>query len=503
MFLEQRDRRIVPRWRDFKTTLALGELDDRRPPMPVSVVDQDALTRLASEWQKHRTIWHAADLLSSSFVLGVSDKFRDAAVFVLENRKSAPSTLASLAEMVLQGSRASEPGEVESVKEDRISQSIHGLRKRVRDEPRNALLWAELSRLYTLRGQREQALRSMSIAAGLGPDSRFIVRSAARLFLREHDARKGLRIIRGASGAKSDPWLLSAEIAIASASGVPSALAKIGRSRNEDNGLSLFARTELSSALATLELENGKNRHARQLFRQSLAAPNENSVAQVEWANRKIGGLEVEPESVLSVPRSFEAAAQLNLVNGQWTDAVSNGANWLKDQPFSKQPAIFTSYVSSLIEEYGWSIELLHQSLRVNPHDESLLNNLAFALASANRIPEALAVLDQTDYRTVTGLSAITLAATHGLVLFRMGNTDGGRELYRLAIERARELGIENYRTMARLYLAREELLANTTQAASVAKEAVATASKSTEKDVLLIAEQVSTLLAKATAASV
>jgi tetratricopeptide (TPR) repeat protein len=242
---------------------------------------------------------------------------------------------------------------------------------------------------------------------------------------------------------------------------------------------------------------NEKNRQARQLFRRSLAAPNENSVAQVEWANRQIGGLDIQDSRVFDVPRCFEVNAQVSSEKGEWALAIKHGINWLRDQPFSKRPAVFTSYVSSLVEEYARSIEILRASLRVNPNDPLLINNLAFALAGENRITEAQEVLRGTDYTNTTGTSAITLAATHGLVLFRTGFVDRGRELYRVAIERAGKFGVQRYRLLAELYLAREELLAKTPVSRATAERALAGASRSTEKDVSVVAVQIRKLLEK------
>jgi tetratricopeptide (TPR) repeat protein len=339
----------------------------------------------------------------------------------------------------------------------------------------------------------------MRVAASLGPDNRFVVRSAARLFLHEHDAGKALRTIRRAAGIKRDPWLLAAEIAVSSAAKSPALMARAGQARNDDENLSPFERTELASALATLEMENGKTRQARQLFRRALVSPTENSVAQVEWANRQIGGLEVVGTDLLRVPRSFEVNAYLGLVNGHWESAIAQGLNWLRDQAFSKRPAIFTSYVSSLVENYARSIEILEASLKVNPRDPMLINNLAFALASDGRINEAVEVLRNADDTKVPGTSAaITLTATHGLVFFRSGFPDRGRELYQLAIEKATKLGDQKYSLLADLYLAREELLAGTPVSRTAAKRALFGASKSIEKDVVVVATQVQRLLERA-----
>jgi tetratricopeptide (TPR) repeat protein len=118
-----------------------------------------------------------------------------------------------------------------------------------------------------------------------------------------------------------------------------------------------------------------------------------------------------------------------------------DGVEWLRDQPFSKRPAVFTSYVASLIEDYEKSISILKKSLNANPDDPTLINNLAFALGSANRLDEAENALRQIDIAEMKGLPAITLAATAGLLLFRSGSPDRGRDLYNLAISRASEQG--------------------------------------------------------------
>lgn len=433
-------------------------------------------------------IWHAADLLSSAFVVGDSGGIDVAGKFILANRGRAPSALVSFADRASQRPPAAQ--KFSSLDQDDLARSIHNIRKRLRQEPHNAIQWVELSRLYTLLGDSRRALRSMTAAASIAPDNRFVVRSAARLFLHEHDSNTALKIIRRASGAKRDPWLLAAEIAVSSASHSTSLFAKIGLHRNADENVSLFARTELSSALATLDMESGKTRKARQLFRQSLESPNENSVAQVEWANRQIGGLEIDKE-LLEVPKSFEASANLSLVAGEWYKAIEDGTKWLRDQPFSKSPAIFTSYVASLVEDYEQSIGILRKSLNLNPDDPALINNLAFALASANKIDEAESVLKRTDLTHVSDASAITLAATSGLLLFRTGFPDRGRELYQLAITRADAQGVLKYRVMADLYLAREELIAGTPLAAAAASRVLAGASKVKDMEVALIASQV------------
>jgi len=185
----------------------------------------------------------------------------------------------------------------------------------------------------------------------------------------------------------------------------------------------------------------------------------------------------------------------VSLASGQFKQALEQGSKWLTDQFFSRQPAIFASYVSSLMEDYDGSISMLRQSLKVNPKDPVLVNNLAFALASNNQVDDAIGELKSIDYASVSGTVAITSAATYGLWLFRTGQHDQGRKYYRLAIQKAEADSDPRYRLNAALYLAREELLARTDVAHETAKKALDAASKSDLPEVALVARQVRKLV--------
>src|SRR5437868_434116 len=152
----------------------------------------------------------------------------------------------------------------------------------------------------------------MDVAVGLAPTNRFVLRSASRLYI--HVGRKGKahHILERAESTKYDPWLLSAEIAAASAAERTSKLVRSGERMIEDESIPIFQKNELGSAIATLELAHGKIKRARNLFRDALTAPTENTVAQADWALRKkyMDALDVDLDRVrFATPRSFEASA--------------------------------------------------------------------------------------------------------------------------------------------------------------------------------------------------
>jgi tetratricopeptide (TPR) repeat protein len=227
-----------------------------------------------------------------------------------------------------------------------------------------------------------------------------------------------------------------------------------------------FEVTELASALGTLELNNSKSRDARKLFKKALIKPTENSVAQIEWASRRIAGLDFVEASQIQVPRNYEARAWENYTNGDWGTGLKESWNWFYDQPFSARPGHLGSYIASaILRDYSESERIIKQSLRTNPNDALLLNNLAFSYASAGRIQDAQQVMtlieDVEPDSSSDGSLEVTIKATQGLLAFRMGDHNRGRTLYAAAIEESKKF-VRSFQALAALHYAREEIIANT-----------------------------------------
>jgi tetratricopeptide (TPR) repeat protein len=263
----------------------------------------------------------------------------------------------------------------------------------------------------------------------------------------------------------------------------PSAFAKLGFTTAGDDKYSQFARSELNSALGTVEMSNGNIKKARKLFGASLTEPNENALAQAEFAKPHVG-IDVDL-TTFNVARRYEANA-LNAYNNQiWEYAVAFGRHWADDQPFSTRPAVFVSFVSSsLLEEYETSIAVLKKALQVNPGSPQLINNLAFALASTDRVDEAEREMKRINWNGLPDLYRVTLTATQGLTLMRRGQLQAGTEYYRAAMALAQKIGMRSYESMAAALLAREQCLANDASADTTLKLAFEKAGKNPAPDV-------------------
>jgi tetratricopeptide (TPR) repeat protein len=482
---EQR-RNIIPRWRDFKTTLRLGELRSTER-LSDDEIDESVEEQLLA-WEANKSLSFATDLVGAGLILGQSERIQEAIDFILSPQSESTDLQRRIAK---RASNASWPcsdanPEITTTSSheliDKSEELVRRFRRELREAPRDPVKQVELSRQYAILGSREKAIRAMDVALALAPNNRFVLRSAARLFVHVLEFERAHHILKRARSLRRDPWLLAAEIGVSSLMEKSSAHTKVGMVALEDDNFSYFETSELASALATLEMTNANYKLARKLFAKALTTPTENSVAQAEWASREVGHLSVRVED-LNVPRKYEALTLSHFNEGRFDEAVGAGKNWILDQPFAVTPVLFTGLVANIIEDFDLSEKIYSFGLAANPTNACLRNNLAFALASKNDPKAAELELDRIDRAALNVQSRIAIMATEGLIEFRKGNDLQGRALYRRAIQIAEDNKEQAYAMRALVYLAREELLSGTEVAVPTLENAEVEFRKFTSKE--------------------
>jgi tetratricopeptide (TPR) repeat protein len=256
-----------------------------------------------------------------------------------------------------------------------------------------------------------------------------------------------------------DPWLTSAEISISTIKGRTSKLIKRGIELINSKNVSPFNFTELASSIGTVELLYGGAKKSREFFNKSLISPNDNSLAQIEWASTKDKALDIDP-SLFGVKMNFEALALDNFQNRDYNTALDNAAKWFIDMPFSKRPIMFGSNLAStILKDQQKAISFLNAGLISHPNDPQLINNLAYSLALDNKPKDAFLQLDKIrNEESYDDITRICLTATRGLSYFRSGFIDTGRKLYLEAIEQTKQIKNRELNWIAILNYAREEI---------------------------------------------
>ena len=451
-------RQVVPRWRSFRDTLQLGELAPVPSVLRHRDVESDFLVSKLGAWNRHRTPAHAADLVGAALVLGRESEVRPAAKFLLRPESEATPWAEELAQRALGGptpSSATTPKS--SLPSKAVRAAVRTFRELLNLEPRDPITWVDLARAYSTLGHRKQSERSMKVALQLAPDNRFVLRSASRLWIHLDDPERAHALIARSAATRGDPWLLAAEIATAAAAGTTPRQIKWARRVLGESRFVALHLSELASALATLELAAGSSRKARKLFQKSLHDPTDNSLAQVVWASRHHSGV-VPTREQLCLPRAFEARSADYYVRRDWQDCVEGSRLWLADQPFSSRPAIQGSYVTAVVlEDYAECEAFARRGLLPNPQRFGLLNNLAFAQINQGNLDSAEETLNRANRSAASEAEKAVLRATQGLLAFRRGRAELGRERYLDAISIARSLKQGRLLALASVFYALEE----------------------------------------------
>lgn len=474
-FFEHKDRRMIPNWRSFERSIKLGELNSLLIKSTIQT-EEVSIDDYIFDWERYKTIAFAADLISAAVANNLTENsiVKEAAKYIVANKHQATESQVSLSKKVLNHQEEIDfsadfahltLNELhEHINSNVVRDRINRTKKLISFYPFNPIYHVELSRLYSIIGSEFKAVKAMKTALHLAPNNRFVLRSATRLFAHyQNDSNDYLNyihtVLRNSPLTPLDPWLTSAEISIATVKNQTSKFIKKGVELINSKNIAPLNFTELASSVATVELLHGSLKKSKEFFNKALIHPNDNSLAQIEWASQKDVKLNINP-SDFQVKLNFEALALDNFYNNQHVDALNNATRWFADMPFSKRPVVFGSTLAStILKDQPKAISFLEAGLLSHPHDPQLINNLAYSLSLDNKPDEALKQLEKIKPGlALENETEICLLATKGLALFRRGFVDSGRQLYLEAIEKTRGMKNPNLNWIAILNYAREEI---------------------------------------------
>lgn len=477
--LNDTPRKIIPRWRDSKIAATTGELEPLAHQLNPRIPLHDELGPRKHDWRANRSIAYATDLISAGLVTG--DKHDcdvgEAVDFILGQDLATESSARRLAEFVAEGGHDNAFETAGSSNnggfEKSSRQQIQLLRRRIRNNPRNAIAWVDMARHYAVLGAEKQAFRSIANGLALAPHNRFVLRSTARFFVHNNDPEKAYDVLRRNPVTLMDPWLRAAEIAVGSMVGKTPA--RLGRTKkNLRHGASDPGHiSELASAVATVELDNGANKSARRLFDLGLVQPTENAVAQADWAQTQLPGISLD-ESHFGLPGTYEANAAEYFEKFDFEHCIQECERWLSDEPFSSRPLELKTFLSLVVfEDFGEAISSAMRGLVSNPDNFLLCNNLTIALAESGNVEDAKTRFESVRVANLEFQDRTCWLGTNGLLAFRANDKQLGRAFYEQAASDA-ELKTENQLVaLALFYWAGEEILAGEREtAAQIAEQA-------------------------------
>lgn len=463
---ETPDRRVIPNWRSLRDTVSNGELE-----YPSNEHIAFNLEEYEHDWSREHSLLYASELVSAAVANGIrhNSVAKDAAEFVLnQDGKTTESQRTVALSLLAEDNDRAFPKCNHEIDEllmntREIYAKIGYLKSIIRKYPFSPINYVEVARFYTMIGQTNQAIKMMNIALGLDSENRFISRSAARLFVHVEDLDLAHYVLRKNKQVAFDPWLMASEISVNLLRERSSSLIKKGVALINSGDFSPFSLSELSSSLGTLEFVKGTQKRSKLFFEKSLISPNDNSLAQAEWAKANKLSLHFDKTVCDKVNMSYEANALYAYQNDKYEDALKASIRWLNDMPYSKNPIFVGANISyTFLKDYKTAAKILKRGLEANPNEPAFMNNLAYTYALDGKLVEANEIIQKANkVSDIDERTQICLSATRGLIAYREKRIEEGRALYMEAIKAAKDIpGDPTYNWNAILNFIREEILA-------------------------------------------
>lgn len=456
-------RRVVPRWR---ASWVSAQTPEGQPLKAGTQPDfGPSLARAKSEFDASPTeIPLAAELMFIATQAGDGALAAEAAGRILAVRdRIGSSSLIKAAERV-----AGQAGTEFFLGNAR--QFIHEARRVLMTDFDNPILLIDVAWAMTASGSSEAAERFVRTALALAPQNRFVVRSAVRYFLHRGMRDRAHSILLRSTLLHGDPWIQASEIAVATVLGKTSKLVKAADRHLESMKVLPASVSELSSAVATVHLNAGSDKKAKRLFSRSLIRPNDNVVAQAEWASRKLGL--VVPEAALNVRLSFEANSAHSYRNLDIDNAIEQAKFWKEDEPFASRPVGWLGHLFAINDDFERASEYYQAVLDLEKdHDTGDLLNQNFSRIETGALEQAAQQLMRLSRADDASYHRPQILANAGALAYASGEISSGRELYERAAMAARYAGETRTEAVVRSFFARAAVKYGDPQSAHIVAE--------------------------------
>jgi len=335
---------------------------------------------------------------------------------------------------------------------------ISNLKCRMVEYPRDAISACQLSRLYTVAGQRDKAIGWMEHATRLAPENRYVLRGNAQLFTHLGVPERALEVIWRSNAVRHDPWIQAAEAAVADAAGRSPKWAHKQRA-HVSNSAPEIKTSELALGLATLDEKAGSaRRNVVRLVQKGLGVPTENAVAQAIWLDTHNGGQFNTPGSLAKVDFAGEANARQAMEVGDFAGALVHCEGWIADEPYSVPANLIAGILSgSYLEEFNRAIQFYRTAHRLDPANAFAINGLIVSFCYAGMFNKAAEYYSKfLSLREEAGIAPYVYAA-EGLMAFKQGDVNSGRAAYLLAVRSALKMQPSGIDIIATAYWMEQE----------------------------------------------
>ena len=143
--IDDSKRHVVPRWRPFEVSARLSELDAfRKCPVLAVKPSPDEVDEAIAQWRRHRTPFHAAEVVDIALLVEEPSVGRDAAEFLLSEGVGKIST--NVARSLLVPPSHRRPDTRSDLTPAAIFRRIATIKRRLTRAPYDAIAWVDVAR---------------------------------------------------------------------------------------------------------------------------------------------------------------------------------------------------------------------------------------------------------------------------------------------------------------------------------------------------------------------
>jgi tetratricopeptide (TPR) repeat protein len=438
MINDYNSRQLVPRLLPMETAnlLSLNVNTVKNDIFNINIFEMQNYHKLKTEWKIDKNVILAVQILVYEIIHDSLTVNHELIEYLKERKQHLSHIEVEILSLACQKNGLDDKRNRQYSSTDDIIATIKRLKEANRINQLNPFQWCDLGFYYTKMGLKEKAKRAFLIAINLNNSNRHVVRSVARFFWHIGDSEFAHKILIDSPRIKSDAGLISAEIAFSELMGKKSKFIDQGIGLKDNANISILEKNELLAQIATLEFSYGKNSKGRKLVEKCLISPNENSLAQFAFLEKKNILEPLSNNSNATAVFSFEALARSCFGNAEFEKSFENAKLWYNFQPFSNKPLAFASYIaSSVLGNYQAAIDILKPALNISPSNFTILNNLAFSYAKNDQIQNAVDILKKINKNELSDYNKAVLGATAGLIDFKLGDINAAKFGYDEAIK--------------------------------------------------------------------
>lgn len=430
------NRQLIPRWHTSRKSMALQfPTLTAKAVESKQVVEDQFLVNSRENWKQEKNYFNAIELHTSLMVRGIySDPDDDDVInFLLSLKEELPSG----AEHLIGPSNKfidKNPHYYTYIPKE-VGNIIARLRSIVAKFPEDYFTWCDLAFYYTVLGLNNKAEKSLTIAWNLSGNHPYVARCFSRFYVHINEPERAMWLLKKSGGVNNEPLITSASIAISGAFDIGRPDISKARKLLEDyRGLKAFS-SELAASIGTIEYHNGRKKKAKEYFSQALSQPSENSLSQYKWLNQKVG-FSIDDER-FTHGSTVEGNVHQLYAQGDFLECRKKLIELFDFQPFSDAPIADAGYMSLVgLNDPDFVIKLSDGRVPKTHMSFGELNNLTVAKLMKNDLEGA-----EVSMRLLSKRLSIEnpetkgiYLATSGLVMFKLGQIDQGKERYREAI---------------------------------------------------------------------